>query len=406
MRPSITRWLDWALSRARQAIRRSPRLLQVVIRHQKAGQTFVESPIPWNADLLELEATCRLPLNARRRGDFTLRVPGGTPVQVESMVQEHEDRHRLIFRFLPPTESLPMELCYKSRRIALVQVPILSSGSFAAGLQVSHATVAVRLGRQSIAAPRFVARQARGFVASAVITSPTPLAPLADGEIRVVFRHEPSGVEHSVPVRLGRSQLRSREATVTAVLPRQSRFRGSWLVLWIVNGEVKASKRIQGARLRRFHGSLRVLDSKFVVAVRGGEVKVVNPLPSPGEIERLGPCFLLSTGNPGIAGLCRLTIHATFPDQPPVCVAHQDVLLSDGGTVLAPVLLEAIRFIRCTGFELRHRLRVLATLSLSPVPRAALTAEGGFKPPPDFAWSTTAEEELQERLQRLMKGPF
>ena len=49
---------------------------------------------------------------------------------------------------------------------------------------------------------------------------------------------------------------------------------------------------------------------------------------------------------------------------------------------------------RVGGFELRLNKRVLGTISLSPVPPATLTSEGGFKPPPNFTWTVTAEEEL------------
>jgi len=55
------------------------------------------------------------------------------------------------------------------------------------------------------------------------------------------------------------------------------------------------------------------------------------------------------------------------------------------------------------GFELRLNDRVLGTASLSPVPPATLTAEGGFKPPPGFTWTAAAEEELMNRLGRLGK---
>ena len=54
---------------------------------------------------------------------------------------------------------------------------------------------------------------------------------------------------------------------------------------------------------------------------------------------------------------------------------------------------------------LRLNGRVLGTVSLSPVPPATLTAEGGFKPPPDFTWTAAAEDELQERLGRLGNPP-
>jgi hypothetical protein len=48
---------------------------------------------------------------------------------------------------------------------------------------------------------------------------------------------------------------------------------------------------------------------------------------------------------------------------------------------------------------------VLGVLPLSPVPTATFTAEGGYKPPPEFTWSASAEDELSERLARLMGAP-
>jgi hypothetical protein len=88
----------------------------------------------------------------------------------------------------------------------------------------------------------------------------------------------------------------------------------------------------------------------------------------------------------------------------PPLLLEQDVLVTDGPTVFAPGFVDAAEVAKLTGFELRHKGRVLGLLSLSPVPTAALTAEGGFKPPPDFAWSNAADDELAERLGRLMGG--
>jgi hypothetical protein len=83
---------------------------------------------------------------------------------------------------------------------------------------------------------------------------------------------------------------------------------------------------------------------------------------------------------------------------------EHDVLVTDGPAVFAPGILEPADLTRVTGFELRHKGKVLGVASLSPVPTAALNAEGGFKPPPDFTWSNAAEDELSERLGRLMGG--
>jgi hypothetical protein len=35
------------------------------------------------------------------------------------------------------------------------------------------------------------------------------------------------------------------------------------------------------------------------------------------------------------------------------------------------------------------------------VPAAVVNAEGGFTPPPDFTWSSAADDELADRLKRL-----
>ncbi len=80
---------------------------------------------------------------------------------------------------------------------------------------------------------------------------------------------------------------------------------------------------------------------------------------------------------------------------------EQDVLITDAPTVFAPGLLESAELVRVGGFELRLNGRILGTASLSPVPPATLTSEGGFKPPPDFTWTAAAEDELLDRLGRL-----
>ena len=70
--------------------------------------------------------------------------------------------------------------------------------------------------------------------------------------------------------------------------------------------------------------------------------------------------------------------------------------------MISPVLLDVADLAHVTAFELRHKKRTLGSLPLSPVPHATLTGEGGFKPPGDFLWSNVAEEELLDRLAKLM----
>jgi hypothetical protein len=50
--------------------------------------------------------------------------------------------------------------------------------------------------------------------------------------------------------------------------------------------------------------------------------------------------------------------------------------------------------------------RSLCLLPLSPAPAAGFTGEGGFKAPPEYTWSHAADEELNERLSRLLEEKF
>ena len=46
----------------------------------------------------------------------------------------------------------------------------------------------------------------------------------------------------------------------------------------------------------------------------------------------------------------------------------------------------------------------IGVLPMSPVPIASFTNEGGFKQPGEFTWSAAADEELNERLGKLLEG--
>ena len=119
-------------------------------------------------------------------------------------------------------------------------------------------------------------------------------------------------------------------------------------------------------------------------------------------VNRFGPCFLVASQERGAAGLCRLTLFATTPGEgDPIPLASENVLVTDAPTAFAPGRFAATDITRVGAFELRLNDRVLGTASLSPVPPATLNAEGGFKPPPNFTWTTAAEEELLDRLGRL-----
>jgi hypothetical protein len=106
-----------------------------------------------------------------------------------------------------------------------------------------------------------------------------------------------------------------------------------------------------------------------------------------------------------MAGQCALQIVAQVAGavQPPLLL-EQEVLITDGPTMVAPGTLDVADLKQVSGFEIRNKSRVLGVLSLSPAPVASFTNEGGFKPPQDFTWSAAADEEMTERLNRLLEG--
>ena len=401
----IKHWADWVMTDVLRLSHTRPHGQAIHTRYEKAGLALYDLPVPWNADAVVVEVLLRLPPAARRKADFTLRLPGAEPVVAETLRPEPDDRFRLLFRLPVPAATTAGEILWKQRLLSRLTVPVLAADEFLAGLRLTNATVAVRLGAQAVAAQAFVASQCKGLVASCVVRSPHPLAPLADLGLTAVFRSGRSGTEYVVPVVLSSTQLAAREAVLTAVPPRHPRRAGVWTVAWRVGNTDLATQQVQGIPAKRFEQSLRVSDTRFVVAGKGGAVKVTKQPPPLADLDRVGPCFLVVSSEPGMAGLCRLQVHASVSgDARSSLLMEQDVLVTDGPTVFAPGTVDVNELGRVSGFELRHKARLLGTASLSPVPTAVLNAEGGFKPPPEFSWTNAADDELAERLSRLMNG--
>lgn len=405
MRPSIRRWLDWAMSNLLHSTRPRSADQAVHTRYEKAGLTLAGPPVPWNADAVVVELLAKLPPAARQRGDFLLRVPGREPVPAEAIRKDDgDDRHRVFFRFPVPDETTDAEVLWKHRLLATVPIVVQTADQFLAGLRLSHPTAAVRIGEQAVAAQTFVAAQCRGLTAAAVLRSPTGLAPLADLGVSAVFRNDRGG-EHPVPAPLTGAQLAGKEVLLTAAPPKFPRRAGAYTVTWTIGGRELYTHRVQAVTAKRFVQSLRVCDARFVVADKAGTTRTLRHAPPAGEAVRLGPCFVIASREPGAVGLLTLHVTALVPGavRPPVLL-EQAVLVTDGPTVFAPGMLDVSDLGSVSAFELRHKDRVLGILSVSPVPAAQFNSEGAFKPPPEFAWTPAAEDELAERLSKLLGG--
>jgi hypothetical protein len=400
----MKRWIDWLRSDLFSFVRTRRSGFAVHISYEASGQIRSETPVPWLADAVVVEIVLRLPPTARRKSDYALQFPESPPMIAESVRPEGDERHRITFHFPVPDQPTVGELLWKHQPVAPIQLPVLTAEAFLNGLSFTNSTIGVRFGAQAVPARTCVVDGCKGFVASAMIRSATPLNPLADLGLTAEFRNERTGQVFTVPVPLTAAQRSAKETIVTALCPRIPRRPGIWSVLWRVGDRVHAADRIEIVAGRRFENTLQLLDTRFAVADESGSMKVIRGTPQPGAYSRVGPCFLVAGNEPGAVALCRLAVFAVLSGVPQaVQLLEEVVLATDAPTVFAPGLVEAADLTRIAAFELRLNGRVLGTVALSPVPPAVLTAEGGFKPPRDFAWTPAAEEDLLKRLGKL--GP-
>jgi len=283
-------------------------------------------------------------------------------------------------------------------------LPVLTADEFGNNLKIHLPTIFVQIGGRNVAARTFVANQCKGLTASAIVRSPTGLAPLLDLRLRVLFHWERSGRSDEVAVPVIPSQLVGKEAMVSVSPPKLPRKSGEWTVSWLVGERVLSSQRIRTVTAKTFLDSLRVTDTRFVFETEKSGLQVRRHLPPLNEIRKAGPCFVVCSKEAGMAGMVHFQIVAQVPGsvRPPEAL-DQMAMITDGPTLISPSMLEVGDLAQITSFDLRHKNRNLGSLPLSPVPFAVLNGEGGFKPPSDFVWNSTAEEELLERLSKLME---
>jgi hypothetical protein len=404
MRPWMKPWRDWAMPDLFSMHRAGRELKAVRYGYEKAGLTIFDQPIPWNAEAVLVEAAMRLPINVpRNKQDFKLRLPGLPSVTPESLQrQEKEDGVLCAFRLPVAPQSILADLQWRNYRLGQITLPVLTRQEFLKQVRLRLPSVLVRLGEHNVACQTFVSTQCRGLTACAVLSSTTSLAPLPDLGLRVEFASERKGQVQSIPVQLTGSQLAEREALV-AVMPRRfPRRTGIWTVTWVLADRTLASQRVRAITQKHFHRSLRVTDTRFVIQNGKGKVTLTRKYGRGEETARAGPCFFVSSTEPGMAGSCTCQLRILLPGRVPWPSAlDQEILITDGPTMVAPGTWDADALKHFHAFELLCQGQSLGTLPLNPAPAATFTAEGGFQQPPEFSWSLTADAELSERLDHL-----
>lgn len=398
MWPSIRRWRGWPMDESGGLARMRPGPEALHVGWELAGLTLAGPAVPWCAEAVTLEAGLRLPPLARRLEDFTLKLPGRDPIRPEAIrADEAAERHRVFFRFAPPAANGVAELSWRDRPLGRVEVTLISRAAFLDGLKLHHPSVHVRLADRAVACQAFVTGQAVGWWSAGLLTAAMPLAPLSEIGVRAEVCDAAGAVLHESPIGLTAGQLAGRQ-TLLAYDPRL-RLKGSgpWTVNWRAGEKLLGTTAVRGVTASSARRGLRAVGARFVVSA-GGAVVVRRYAPGPDERLAVGPCFLVAVTEPGLAARMQFEVAAMGAGRPPWVV---DAVVTDGPTPVAPGLLAPEETAGLTGFELRLRGKVVAKLPLHPAPAVKLTAEGGFVPPGEFAWTAAADEELAARLGRL-----
>lgn len=406
MGPFTKRFSAWLMSEIASIVASRPSTQAVHVGYEKAGRILFDSAVPWNADAVLVEAAVRSATLCVAKSDFTIRLPGESPISAENIrVEEGGYRHRLFFRLPVPSESQTALLFIHDRPLGNFEIPILSENDFLNGLSIESPTIFVTMGSKQVNCQTFVSTQGQGMTVVALLRSrSTQLAPLASLPLEAWFQREDKpGPTWVAPIVLAGSQLQTRQAMVAVKPPKPLRYTGTWQITWRWGNHELCRHRCRIISQRAFCRSLRVSDTRFAVLDRQGRWSLHRQVPPIGTIQRLGPCFVLSSHELGAAGLCSLQVHALVPGaETPPLLFSQDFLVQDGLNLFVPGTVAAEDLMHMIGFELRLRDQRLCALPLSAVPTASFNNEGGFRPAPDFLWTSAADEELMERLTRLI----
>lgn len=372
--------------------------------YEKAGMTVEDQPAAWNADAIQVDASF-IPTAAASRlpADYQLRFPNGMPVPAASFTpREGSPQWRLRFRMPPQKATTNVDLLYRNNPVARTTVPVVGMERFLSELKLEVPSVYALLGEHCVACKRFVASQCRGLQSSAVLSSPHALVPLVDLGLHVELQAKGRSDIQRLEIAFNAAQLLSKQALVTVTPRTWPRKMGTWLVTWHLAGNVVATIQVQAVAQREFLKSLHVVDRKLILYHPDGQVELSSSiLPGPSRC-RVGPCFIVASSEPGMAGLCDFQLRTSVPGayRPPLMLS-QELLVTDRPTMVAPGTLDPEDVSQISSFELRTRGRDLGSLPLRPLPVANFNAEGAITKLPDLVWDSTAEEALQSALSRL-----
>jgi hypothetical protein len=381
------------------------KLRSMRFQYEKAGLTVADEPIPWNAEAVVVEARVWFPPGmVLRKSDFQLRTPDRVPRMPVALHPEGEgDTVRVVFR-LPPIQAQALAtIQYQGGVLGQILLPFLPASAFLHSVHLRASSIFALLGQHNVACRTLVEGQCRGLSAGGVLASRGSLLPIIDLDLRIEIADQEKKWVESISLPLTASQLLGREAALSVVLPLWARVMGSCSIRWLLGDHVLAHAQTRVIPLAGLQQSLYVAESRFLSQAKEGAAHFhYHPL-THDQAKGLRPCFLIASREPGMAGLCPLEIRVQFREpgsRPLVC--KLELLITDRPSLCIPDLTAIADFQQVRSFELFSNGQLLGALPVRPTPVAAFTSEGGFRAALDFDWTPSTDEELFDRLEKLM----
>ena len=378
------------------------------VRYEKAGLLFDVMPIPWNADAVVVEANLRASSAPRVKSEFTLRLSTGTEIIDAELLRQDKKMMRVFFRIPIPPATCTAQVFWREHELGHVDVPMTTAIEFTQGLTLHLPALHVNLNGFTVACQTFVSTQCQSLCAVAQLTSVGPLAPIVDLDLHVEVRDSDGERVAEVPVHFTSGQLRARQTLLSVFLPRLRRA-GEFTVTWLLGKRSLHAGSVRVISKKKFLSSLRISATRFVVQKENGEISVVRWLPHhDGElrlegIARVSPCFFVCSSQPGMAGVVSCTVQAVAEDKTALALTvDHEMLVTDGPMPLLGGTIPAADLPRLKHFALDTSAGRLGVLPPVPAPTVDFTAEGSFAPLDDFLWSPAAEEQLNDRLGKLL----
>jgi hypothetical protein len=385
---------------------RGARLQSIRFRYEKAGLSVADEPIPWNAEAVLIEGLIRFPPGATpRKPDLQLRTPDRVPRPAVTLHADAEEGVvHAVFRLPPIQGPTRATIHYQGNQLGQVLLPYLAADLFLRNLSLRSPTIFALLGNYNVACQTLAEGQCHGLSAGGILASPTSLLPLSDFNLRVEVADRRTGRKQSVSVPLTGAQLVGRETSLSIILPTWPQGAGTCSTRWILGDRLLAHAEVRVISQAAFQQSLYLVEGRFLSQGKEGAALFRHHLLAHDDTKGLHPCFLIASREPGMAGLGTLEVCVQFRDSNRLpLVYNHEMLVTDRASLCLPNLATIADFQQIRAFDLLSKGQLLGSLPVRPTPAAAFTSEGGFHTAADYDWTPFTEEELLDRLERLME---